>query len=100
MILEISWLLVALSLASVTAYLAKKYGSWIGISVIASLAVVSNVLASAKIISFPFGLHAPAGIIAYCLTFFLSDLMNEFFGPKVARQGVYAGLLSQIVAIP
>ncbi len=100
MMLEFLWLLIALSFASVTAFLAKRYGSWIGISTIASLAVISNVLASAKIIAFPFGLHAPAGIIAYCLTFFLSDLMNEFFGPKVARQGVYAGLLSQIVVVP
>ncbi len=100
MMLEFLWLFIALSFASVTAYLAKRYGSWIGISTIASLAVVSNVLASAKIIAFPFGLHAPAGIIAYCLTFFISDLMNEFFGPKVARQGIYAGLISQIIAVP
>jgi uncharacterized integral membrane protein (TIGR00697 family) len=94
------WILVCLGGASAIAVLTKKFGSWIGISVLAGLAVISNVLASAKIIVFPFGLSAPSGIVAYALSFFLMDMLNEFYGRKEAMKGVYAGIISQLLTVP
>jgi len=94
------WIILSLAVASIMGLLAKKYGSWIGISALAGLAVISNVLASAKIVKFPFGLHAPAGIIAYMLTFFLMDVLNEIYGKKEALKGAYAGIIAQLVTVP
>jgi queuosine precursor transporter len=94
------WIAGSLFLASMIALLGKKYGSWITISAIASLAVISNVLASAKIVEFPFGLHAPAGILAYSIIFFLIDTLNEFYGPSEARKAMLAGIIGQIITVP
>jgi len=99
-LLILIWILLCLTGASIIGIFTKKYGSWIGISALAGLAVISNVLASAKIIAFPFGLSAPAGIIAYALSFFLMDLINEFYGKKEAMKGVYAGIIAQLITIP
>lgn len=94
------WICLCLFGATVIGILAKKYGSWVGIAVVAGLAVISNVLASAKIVVFPFNLHAPAGIIAYAMSFFLMDVLNEFYGKKEALKGVYAGIISQLLTVP
>ena len=94
------WIVLCLAGATFIGILAKKYGSWIGIAVLAGLAVISNVLASAKIIVFPFHLHAPAGIIAYAMSFFLMDVLNEFYGKREAIKGVYAGILAQLLTVP
>lgn len=94
------WIVLCLAGATLIGILTKKLGSWIGIAVLAGLAVISNVLASAKIVVFPFQLHAPAGIIAYMMGFFLMDVLNEFYGKKEAIKGVYAGILAQLVTVP
>lgn len=94
------WIVLCLTGATIVGILTKKFGSWIGISVLAGLAVISNVLASAKIIQFPFGLSAPAGIIAYGLSFFLMGVINEFYGRDEALKGVYAGIISQLITVP
>lgn len=96
----ISWIFLSLGGAAIIGILAKKYGAWIGISAIASLAVISNVLAAAKVVAFPFGLSAPAGILAYMMSFFLMDVLNEFYGPQTAKQGAYAGIISQMLTVP
>lgn len=96
----LGWIAGSLFLASLLALLGRKYGSWITISVVASLAVISNVLASAKIVEFPFGLHSPAGILAYSILFFLIDTLNEFYGKKEARKAMIAGILGQVVTVP
>jgi len=96
----LGWIAGSLFLASLLALLGKKYGSWITISVVASLAAISNVMASAKIVEFPFGLHSPSGILAYSIVFFLIDTLNEFYGKKEARKAMVAGLLGQMITVP
>jgi uncharacterized integral membrane protein (TIGR00697 family) len=80
--------------------LARRVGSWIGIAVLAGLAVISNVLASAKIVLFPFHLHAPAGIIAYAMSFFLMDILNEIYGKREAMKAALAGIIAQLATVP
>lgn len=93
------WIIIALSIMSVAAYFSRRFGYWIIFSMIAGLGVTANVLASAKIIMFPFGLHAPAGILAYMMVFFLLDVLDEFEGKKLALHAIYGGLLAQLAAI-
>ena len=99
-LLILFWILLVLAGASVIGILTKKFGSWLGMAVVAGLGVVSNVLASAKILEFPLGLSAPAGIIAYALSFFLVNIINEYYGRKEAFKAVYAGIISQIITVP
>ncbi len=56
------------------------------------LVVLSNII-SAKMVVLPYvGLLIPAGLVTYPLTFLLSDLVTEFFGPKKATFMVYITL--------
>lgn len=57
------------------------------------IAVMSNII-SAKMIHLPFlqEFSIPAGLITYPITFLLSDLVTEVFGPKRAKVMVYIAL--------
>ena len=56
------------------------------------IVVLSNII-SAKMVVLPYiDFSIPAGLVTYPLTFFLSDLVTEFFGPKKAKFMVYVGL--------
>lgn len=56
------------------------------------IVVLSNII-SAKMFELPYiGLKIPVGLITYPLTFLLSDLVTEFFGPKKAKLMVYNAL--------
>lgn len=53
------------------------------------IVVISNLI-SAKMVTIQFlNLTIPAGLITYPLTFLLSDLVNEIFGPRAAKLMVY-----------
>lgn len=57
------------------------------------IVVISNII-SAKMVKLPY-LHdfsIPAGLILYPLTFLLSDLVTEIYGPKKAKLMVYIAL--------
>lgn len=57
-----------------------------------TIVVLSNIL-SAKMVSLPFfDFSIPAGLIAYPLTFLLSDLVTEVYGQKKAKLMVYTAL--------
>lgn len=62
------------------------------------IVVVSNIL-SAKMILLPFfALSIPAGLITYPLTFLISDLVTEIFGPKHAKLMVYLALAMSLLS--
>ncbi len=90
--ISLLFIIFGLISASVVAILAKKKGEWLSISAIAGLTLLSNILASANILKFPFGVTAPAGLLAYSLAFFLMDITNEISGPGIAKRGIYSGL--------
>lgn len=63
------------------------------------IVIVSNIL-SAKMVTFPFfPLAIPAGLLAYPLTFLLSDLVTETFGVTKARQMIYMALGMNLLSL-
>lgn len=64
------------------------------------IVVISNII-SAKMIAVP-GLQdisIPAGLLFYPLTFLLSDLVTEFYGPKQAKHMVYIALAMNLLSL-
>lgn len=64
--------------------------------------VVSNILA-AKIVqtNIPLGggtILVPSAVICYCITFLMTDVVGETWGPREARSVVFAGFGCQLMA--
>ncbi|OIP94487.1 MAG: transporter [Syntrophobacteraceae bacterium CG2_30_61_12] len=60
--------------------------------------VIASVLAS-KIITV-FGLVVPAGVLAYCITFVVTDVVGELWGERHANMVVGAGFVALLAAFP
>lgn len=62
------------------------------------LVVLSNII-SAKMVRLSFmPFSIPAGLVTYPLTFLLSDLVTEIFGPKKAKLMVYMALAMSLLS--
>lgn len=59
--------------------------------------IVANII-SAKIVSFC-GLVIPAAIVAYPLTFLITDIIGEIWGKDMANRTVKIGFICQLVSI-
>ena len=59
--------------------------------------IVANII-SAKIVSF-FGLVIPAAIVAYPLTFLITDVIGEIWGKVMANRTVKIGFICQLVSL-
>ena len=59
--------------------------------------IVANII-SAKIVSF-FGLVIPAAIVAYPLTFLITDVIGEIWGKEMANRTVKIGFICQLVSL-
>lgn len=66
-------------------------------AVFAGSLVIAAVLAN-KIISVG-GIVVPAGVLAYCVTFVCTDVINEIWGRKRAKQVVLSGFGALIVSL-
>lgn len=63
------------------------------------IVVVSNIL-SAKMVALPFlPLAVPAGLVTYPLTFLLTDLVTEIYGPSRAKLMVYVALGMNLLSL-
>lgn len=61
------------------------------------IVVISNII-SAKMVKLPYvEFGVPAGLVTYPLTFLLSDLVTEIFGPRKAKQMVYTALFMNLL---
>ena len=58
----------------------------------------ANIAAGVKITNF-LGLIVPAGTIAYCFTFPITDIIDEVYGKKKAVYIVWAGLAAEIIML-
>lgn len=73
----------------------------INLQILTSVFVVSLIIAnivSAKIVSF-WGMVIPAAIVAYPLTFLITDIIGEIWGKQEANKVVKIGLLCQLVSL-
>lgn len=59
--------------------------------------VVSNILAS-KIVSF-WGLVIPSAIVAYPITFLMTDVIGEIYGKEQANKTVKIGVICQVTSL-
>lgn len=59
--------------------------------------IVANIV-SAKIVSF-WGLVIPAAIVAYPLTFLITDIIGEIWGKDMANRAVKIGFICQLVSL-
>ncbi len=97
MIEVIVWMLLTLSIGSLSAVIAKKYGVEYIIGMFASLTVISNVIASKIVVFGPF--TVPAAVLVYSTTFLLTDFLSEMYSEKEAIKAVFIGFLSNIVLV-
>ena len=65
------------------------------VSVFVGALVISSVLAS-KIITV-LGLFVPAGVLAYCITFVVTDVISEIWGKERANRVVFSGFITLLV---
>jgi uncharacterized integral membrane protein (TIGR00697 family) len=65
------------------------------VSIFVGSLVISSVLAS-KIITV-FGLFVPAGVLAYCFTFVVTDVISEIWGKERASRVVFSGFITLLV---
>jgi len=65
------------------------------VSIFVGALVISSVLAS-KIITI-FGLFVPAGVLAYCITFVVTDVISEVWGRERANRVVFSGFIALLI---
>jgi hypothetical protein len=91
--------MVSLAGATAVVIVSEKYGLEIVAGSVAGLAVLANILASAKILDFSLLGNAPAGVIAWSLIYLIVDIVNELHGPKMARKLIVSGFVVQLLAV-
>src|SRR3989344_2370110 len=91
------WIIVVLFITTLVAVIAKKHGVEYLIGTFVALVVISNILAN-KIVVFLEWVF-PAVLIAYSITFFVSNIINEFYSEKQAKKTVMIGFLANILLV-
>jgi hypothetical protein len=95
--LSLLWIIGTLLFVSVVVLLAKKYGPEYIIGLYAAVYVVANILVSKLVVIGPF--TTTAGVIAFSLTFFLTDALTEFHGKRYAKKAVWIGFIAQLFLV-
>lgn len=95
--LVLLWILGMLTIASIGAVVAKKWGVEYLIGMFAG-AIVITAVTSNKLVAFG-DFAVPAGIVVFSITFFLSDIISEFWGKEEARKAVWSGFLANILML-
>ena len=91
------WILGMLLIASISAIISKKHGVEYLIAMFAAAVVITAVIANKIVVFGPFTLSA--SIIVFSITFFLTDVISEFWGKKEAQKAVWAGFLDDILLL-
>src|SRR5215472_13117869 len=60
--------------------------------------IVANIIA-VKVISLPFGLFTPAGIVVFPLSYLFGDVLTEVYGYAAARRVIWLGFGCNLVAV-
>jgi len=97
----IQWVLITLSIVTLTILLAERYGVEIAIGIFAALVVIANIISSKIIFVGDIGsinLIGPAGVIVYASTFLITDIIGEIYG-KEYKKAVITGFFANVVAV-
>ena len=86
-----------LEIANIEGKTNNKYFLILG-SIFIAMLTISNVLAF-KIIEITPLLVAPAGVVAYSITYLITDTMVEIFGKSQSKFVIFAGFLTQILVL-
>ncbi|MHA2069960.1 MAG: queuosine precursor transporter [Candidatus Thorarchaeota archaeon] len=95
--LVIMWILGTLAIATVAAVLAKNHGAEFLVGMFAASIVITAVIANKVVVFGPFILSA--SIIVFSVTFFLTDVLSEFWGKRMAQRAVWAGFLADVLLL-
>ncbi|MBW2997749.1 queuosine precursor transporter [Candidatus Woesearchaeota archaeon] len=96
-ILVILWIIATLAVVSFAAVIGKKYGVEYVIAIAAALTIVANILANKIVVFGPF--TVPAGVIAFSMTFLMTDVLSEKWGKQYAKKAVWAGFYANLVLV-
>jgi hypothetical protein len=66
-------------------------------SIFVAVLVIASILANKIVAIGPF--FVPAGILAYSITFFCTDLIGEVYGKRLAQQIVLAGFIAMLITL-
>ena len=91
------WIITVLILTTLVAVIAKRHGVEYLIGIFVALVVISNILANKIVVFWKWAV--PAGLIAYSITFFVSNIINEFYSEKQAKKTVMIGFLANILLV-
>lgn len=97
MLIILLWIVASLAAATVGIFLGEKYGIGITIGVYASVIIAAQVLAN-KIVMFG-DFTVPGGVIAYSISFLITDAIVEFYDTNKARQAVWSGFIGSILLV-
>lgn len=98
----IQWVLITLSVVTLTVLLAERYGVEIAIGIFAALIVIANIISSKIIFVGNIGsinLIGPAGVIVYASTFLITDIIGEIYGKEYGKKAVITGFFANVVAV-
>ncbi|WP_456475368.1 queuosine precursor transporter [Candidatus Pyrohabitans sp.] len=98
MLVFAAWAVLILSFCVVASYIAKRSrSSDFLVATFASLVVIANITA-VKITSIA-GLTVPAAVVAYSVTFLLTDMLSEFYSKRDAHRAVWAGFYANVILV-
>ncbi|NOZ58606.1 MAG: queuosine precursor transporter [Euryarchaeota archaeon] len=94
----LAWAVLILGFCVLASYIARRSrSSGFLIATFASLVVISNVTA-VKITTIA-GFAVPAAVVAYSVTFLLTDMLSEFYSKRDAHRAVWAGFYANILLV-
>lgn len=98
MIVIITWILFILTFCLASSVIAKRQGRPdFLIATYAALVVLANIIAVKQVEIF--GLYAPAGFIAYSVTFLVTDMLAEHYSKRDAHRAVWAGFYANLLLV-
>ncbi len=98
MIEFILWILLIMFFCVGASYIAKRQEEPVFLAAtFASLVVIANVVAVKQIEIW--GFFAPAAVIAYSVTFLLTDMLSEFYSKEEAHRAVWAGFYANVLLV-
>lgn len=97
MLMILLWILASLAVATAGMWIGERYGLGLTISIFVAVVVAAQVLAN-KVVMFG-EFTVPGGVIAYSISFLITDAIVEFYDQKKARQAVWGGFIGSILLV-